>query len=100
MMGPRFLLEPELVAHLAPLGAAVTIRTTPRHGCCGGTVAVPVAEAGAPRDVTSFDLTEQEGVRIYVERGLLAAAPGPITVGLDGVGRWRRLWVGGLEARL
>jgi hypothetical protein len=100
MKGPRILLEPGLVAYLAPLGEALTIRTTPRHGCCGGTVAVPVAEAGAPRDLTSYELTEQEGVRVYVERGLLGGAAGPITVGIDGVGRWRRLWVDGVEARL
>lgn len=87
-------------AYLQRQGGALTIRSSPRHGCCGGTVAVPVAEAGAPRDAAGYQVEEREGVRVYLERELAAAVDGPVRVELEGFGPWRRLWVSGVEPRM
>ena len=90
-------LRAEATTYLERHGSALTIRSSPRHGCCGGTVGVPVAEPGPPGDASGFDAIESGGVRVYVERGLLTAEHEPITVGLDGFGPLRRLWVQGLD---
>lgn len=86
--------------YLQRQGGALTIRSSPRHGCCGGTVALPVAEAGAPRDPAAYEVEEHEGVRVYIERDLRDAADGPLQIALEGFGPWRRLWVSGAEPRM
>jgi hypothetical protein len=81
-------------------GGALTIRSSPRHGCCGGTVAVAVAEAGPPRDAAAYQVEQVEGVRVYLERELRDAVDGPVRIDLEGFGPWRRLWVSGIEPRM
>lgn len=87
-------------AYLRRHGGDLTVRSSPRHGCCGGTVAVPVAEAGVPRDAAAYVLEACEGVRVYLERELLDASDGPLRIELEGFGPWRRLWVSGVEPRM
>jgi len=89
-----------LVAYLAAHGSAVTLRGATRHGCCGGTVAVPVAEAGAPAATERYEVVERDGVRVFIERELAAGASGTLTIGVEGFARWRALWVEGLAARM
>ena len=84
--------------YLAGHGGAVTVRGATRHGCCGGTVLVPVADAGPPQDDQVHTLVERDGVRVFVERRLLSGAPTRLRIGVEGLGRWRRLWLEGLES--
>lgn len=100
MNDPVLVFSAGLVPYLVGRGATLTLRASPRHGCCGGTVAVPVAELGAPANAQRYDLIEREGVRVYLEHGLLSAARETVTVGLEGFGPWRRLWVSGLESQM
>ncbi len=100
MKGSRLVLEPRLVAYLSRRAAALTVRAAPRHGCCGGTVSVPVAEEGAPRKLADYEVIEQEGIVVYLERALVQRDGEPITLGIDGLGPWRSLWVAGLEGRM
>lgn len=93
----RLTLMPEATAYLERHGSALTIRSSPRHGCCGGTVGVPVAEPGPPPDASGFDAMESDGVRVYVDRELVTTEHETITVGVDGFGPLRRLWVQGLD---
>jgi hypothetical protein len=98
-MASRLVLEPRLVAYLSQRAAALTVRAAPRRGCCGGTVGVPVAEEGAPREPDAYELIERDGIAVYIERTLVQGAGDPITVGIDVLGPWRALWVSGLEGR-
>ena len=100
MKGSRLVLEPGLVAYLSQRAAALTVRAAPRHGCCGGTVGVPVAEEGAPREPDAYVVIERDGISVYIERTLVQGAGEPITIGIDGFGPWRALWVAGLEGRM
>jgi len=93
-------LEGGLRAYLADHDGAVTVRGATRHGCCGGTVLVPVADAGPPEDTQGHALVERDGIRVFVERRLLPAATTRLRIGVEGFGRWRRLWLEGLEARI
>ena len=100
MSALALVFGPGLVPYLMRRGASVTLRASPRHGCCGGTVDVPVAELGAPTNTERYEVIEREGVRVYLELGLRRAAREPVTVGLEGFGPWRRLWVSGLESQM
>jgi len=74
-------LSPEAAAFVRARGGALTVRASPKHGCCGGTVAVLVAEPGAPADPGAFAVVEASGVRAYLSPE--ASAAGPLRVGLD-----------------
>ncbi|HSP01244.1 MAG TPA: CC/Se motif family (seleno)protein [Thioalkalivibrio sp.] len=73
-------------------GGEVTLRASPRHGCCGGHAAVPVAEAGVPKAREDYTEQEIDGVRVYLQRGLDS---GPYRIHLEGFLSLRRLTVEG-----
>lgn len=72
-------------------GRPVVLRSSPRHGCCGGTALVPVVEIGPPADPNGFDLSLLDGVEVYVDQRLDDAQWW--TIDLDGILRWKRLVV-------
>lgn len=73
-------------------GGAVTLRRSPRHGCCGGTALLPVAEARTPATPDDWIERQIDGVTVYVARELEAQA-GPLSIRAEGFGHWRRLFV-------
>jgi hypothetical protein len=73
-------------------GGVLTVRASPRHGCCGGHAAVPRAEARTPDAPEGYDCFTVNGVAVHLATGL---APGPYHVDLEGFRRWRRLTVAG-----
>jgi hypothetical protein len=81
-------------AYLA--GRPVHVRASRRHGCCGGTASVPVAEAGEPEHLDGTRRFEVDGTVVYVDRTVFAA-DGTWTIDTDGFARWRRLVVLGVE---
>lgn len=83
-------------AHTYLAGRAVHVRSSPRHGCCGGSASIPVAEPGAPEETADAECFEVSGTIVYVDRGLFGA-DGSWTVDTDGFARWRRLVVLGLD---
>jgi hypothetical protein len=89
---PAVRLDPAAASWLTRKGGAVTLRASPRHGCCGGTAHLPVAEAGAPDDPAGWPVHEIRGITVYVDPAL--TDPGAVlTVRVEGFGRWRRLFV-------
>ncbi len=76
-------------------GRPVHVRSSRRNGCCGGSAAIPLAEAGAPDhtdDLVRFDVG---GTIVYVDPDVRG---GPSwTIDTDGFARWRRLVVLGLD---
>lgn len=73
-------------------GGMLTLRAATRHGCCGGSAGVPVAEARMPDDPAALEYSDEAGLRIWREHGLADAA---MLVDIDGFGRWQRLVVEG-----
>jgi hypothetical protein len=88
---------PHLTASARTLlaGRPVYVRSSRRHGCCGGVASVPVAEPGTPGTLDDVERFEVSGTEIYVDRGL-HGADGSWTIDTDGFGRWRRLVVLGV----
>ena len=75
---------------------AVHVRASRRHGCCGGSAAMPVAEPGAPEDLGGVERFDVGGTDVYVDRRL-TAAESSWTIDTDGFARWRRLVVLGVD---
>jgi hypothetical protein len=96
---PEIRLEPAARAHIAGRGGAVTLRGSRRHGCCGGTAFVPVAEPGPPADAEGYRSLEVDGITVFLEADVVAG-PDPLLIGVDGLWRWRRLRVEGTAIRM
>ncbi len=73
-------------------GGAVTLRVSPRHGCCGGQAGLPVAEPGAPEARQDYAARRIDDIEVFHDRSL---GPGPYRVDLVGLWRWQRLSVEG-----
>lgn len=76
-------------------GGVVTLRVRPHYGCCGGSAGVAEAESHEPDDVDRFDRQAVDGITIYLDPEL--AATTRLRVLLEGVWRFRRLFVEGAE---
>jgi hypothetical protein len=90
----RIRIEPEAREHLVRLGGAVTLRGSRRHGCCGGTAFVPVAEPGPPPDPGSYRSLDVEGVTVFLQRDVQIGSE-PLVIGIDAVWRLKRMRVEG-----
>jgi hypothetical protein len=89
-------LTPEAAAYVRQHGGMLTLRRMPRHGCCGGSVALAVAELGAPADAATFERHMRDGLTVFTEPGI----DGPLRVGLDRLFGLAALYVEGVEARM
>lgn len=88
---PDVRIEADARQWLASHGGAVTIRPSPRHGCCGGRAEVPVAEARRPDDRSGYQHQEQDGIEIYCAEQLNA---GPVLkVRLESLLGMKRLFI-------
>ena len=92
-------IEPEAREHLAGKGGAVTLRGSRRHGCCGGTAFVPVAEPGPPAERERYRTVEVEGITVFLERNVETASE-PLVIGIDELWGWKRLRVEGTAIRM
>lgn len=92
--GPSIRLEATAARHAARCGGAITLRGTPRHGCCGDTALVPVAETGAPADRDAWRAQTVDGITVHLDSAL-GGHEGYLKICASGFGRWQRLFVAG-----
>ncbi|TLF52542.1 hypothetical protein FEI13_04380 [Halomonas urmiana] len=52
-------------------GGVVTVRLSPRHGCCGGGADIAVAEARAPDVPEHYTRLDLDGVIVHIDPSLL-----------------------------
>lgn len=78
-------------------GGAITLRQSLRHGCCGGSARVPVAEIGEAKEPAKYVEEVVDDVRIFRDSSLAIDGATPITIDLAGLWRWRCLVVTGIE---
>ncbi len=83
----------EARAWLADRGGVVTLRLSPRHGCCGGAAGVPVAEPGPPSARGDFTRQDVDGLAVYLPVALQRTDT--LTIRLDGFLGMKRLFVDG-----
>lgn len=73
-------------------GGAVTVRLSPRHGCCGGMASLAVADAIAPDDPQAYRRVEQDGLILFIAPEL---ADEGLIIDVEGWGLFRHLYVDG-----
>lgn len=92
--GPDVRLDAEAARWVAGQGGVITLRPSPRHGCCGGTAILPVAEVRQPDQPADWLVTTIDGITVYIDPAM-AAHSGALTIRAEGFLRWRRLFVEG-----
>jgi hypothetical protein len=93
-------ISAEAAAFVREKGGALVLRSTLKHGCCGGRVELVKAEPGAPRNERGFERFEVDGIVVHAERGLAADLGQPVRIGLDRLLGFRALYVEGAPARM
>jgi hypothetical protein len=94
-------IAPEALAYLKEKHhGELMLRTSPRHGCCGGIVILPVLEPGVPENQQDWPIIEYEGVRIHIEPGVTLPPDTLIHIGLDSFMKWQKLWIEGIDAQI
>ncbi|MCS4033659.1 hypothetical protein GGQ02_002051 [Salinibacter ruber] len=86
-------IDEEAAAHVRGRSGVLTLRTRPRHGCCGGRVDRATVSTERPADLDAYVQTEQEGVTVYVHQALVSLRNEPMHVGLDRLWIWQSLYV-------
>jgi hypothetical protein len=91
-------IDPQAKQYLIKHDAALTLRSSPRHGCCGGTVFLPIAEAGQTKGSESWPVAEHDGIRVYIEPGMDLPGHAQLRIGVDKLLMMTRLWVEGVAS--
>jgi hypothetical protein len=92
-------ISPDAGEHIRQRGGVLTLRASPRHGCCGGTVEMPVAETTRPAG-GDFLMEDRGEVTLFVEAPLAESLSEPVRVGLDQILGLKKLFVEGAPARM
>ncbi|MFC2991480.1 CC/Se motif family (seleno)protein [Halomonas tibetensis] len=58
-------------AWLKKKGGVATVRLSTRHGCCGGSADIAVAEARRPDEPERYTRLELEGVTLHIDPTLI-----------------------------
>ncbi|MEX2570434.1 MAG: CC/Se motif family (seleno)protein [Gemmatimonadota bacterium] len=87
-------IQPDAREHIQRNGGTVTLRGSRRHGCCGGTAFVPVAEPGRPNELEDYRSIEVDGITVFLQRDVETGSE-PLVIGLDELWRLKRLRVEG-----
>ncbi len=96
----RLTIDDEAVNYAREKGDVLTVRTSPRHGCCGGRVELATVDTTPPEDQETYVQTEMHGLTVYVHRGLVTLNDSSIHVGLDQLWLWRSLYVEGAASQM
>ncbi|MGM0826423.1 MAG: CC/Se motif family (seleno)protein [Pseudomonadota bacterium] len=73
-------------------GGVVTVRLSPRYGCCGGLANVAVAEASAPASASLYQRHRYEGVTLFIDPALVGQG---LSINVEGWWKLRHLFVNG-----
>lgn len=73
-------------------GGVVTVRLSPKHGCCGGLVHVTVAEANQPPDPALYQHHRYQDITLFIDPTLVGQG---LSVKVEGWWKLRHLYVEG-----
>ncbi|XQU09716.1 CC/Se motif family (seleno)protein [Halomonas sp. LY9] len=92
MMDPVIEIEEKAAAFIKQQGGVVTVRLSPRHGCCGGTSRIAIAETSTPKDISTFACHQSEEVTLWIAPEL---AQQGLRLRVEGWWKLKRLFVDG-----
>ena len=93
-------IDEEAVDYAREEGGVLTIRPSPRHGCCGGRVDLATVGTEPPADLEAYVETERQGLTTYVHRSFVSLSDAPLHVGLDRLWLWSALYVEGATSQM
>ncbi|MDR5875540.1 CC/Se motif family (seleno)protein [Vreelandella gomseomensis] len=85
-------IEDNALAYIKQLGNVLTVRLSPRHGCCGGSANVAVAEAISPKDPSLFQRYHHQGITLFTDPKLTYQG---LKINVEGFWKLRHLYVEG-----
>lgn len=71
-------------------GGVVTVRLSPKHGCCGGLAHVAVAEATLPADPALYQRHCDQAIKLFIDPALVGKG---LRVDVEGIWKLRHLYV-------
>ncbi|MGM0521729.1 MAG: CC/Se motif family (seleno)protein [Pseudomonadota bacterium] len=89
-------ISPAAVAFIHEKGGVLTVRLSPRHGCCGGIASLAVAEARQPDTQSRFTRYEHGDITLYIAPELEGEG---LRVDVEGFWKLRRLYVDGVTVK-
>lgn len=97
-MGDAIEITSSAKAFIKQQGGVVTVRLSPRHGCCGGLANVAVAEASFPADPSIYQRHCDQALTLFIAPAL---AHQRLRIDVEGFWKLRHLYVDGatLSAR-
>lgn len=69
-------------------GGVVTVRLSPRYGCCGGLANVAVVEASTPAYPSIYQRHRYEGVTLFIDPALVGQG---LSINVEGWWKLRHL---------
>jgi hypothetical protein len=81
------------VAYTREQGGVLTIRTRPRHGCCGGRVDRATVGTERPTDPEAYVRADRDGLEVHVHRSFVSLRDEAMHVGLDRLWIWTSLYM-------
>jgi len=93
-------IDEEAVAYAREEGGVLTIRPSPRHGCCGGRVDLATVGTEPPDEPDAYVQAERQGLTAYVHRSFVTLGDAPLRVGLDQLWLWSSLYVEGATSQM
>lgn len=77
-------------AFIKQKGGVVTVRLSPRHGCCGGLANVAVAEANSPNDPALYQRYSDQAITLFIDPALACQG---LRVDVEGFWKLRHLYL-------
>lgn len=71
-------------------GGTLTVRLSPRHGCCGGLAKVAVAEANPPADPSLYQCHRYQNITLFIDPALIGQG---LSVNVEGWWKLRHLYI-------
>ena len=85
-------IDEKAAAFIKQQGGVATVRWSSRHGCCGGTSHIAVAETHAPEDPSAFECHTWHEATVWISPEL---AHQGLRLRVEGWWKLRRLFVDG-----
>ena len=95
-MDPIIEIEEKAAAFIKQQGGVVTVRFSPRHGCCGGTSRIAIAETSTPKETSTFECHQMEETTLWIAPELTYQG---LRLRVEGWWKLRRLFVDGAPLR-
>ncbi|HDZ45363.1 hypothetical protein LCGC14_0379560 [marine sediment metagenome] len=91
-------IDNNALAFIKENGGVVTVRLSPKYGCCGGVANIVVAEASSPIDPSPYQYHScYEGIGLFIDQALVGQG---LYINVEGWWKLRHLYVDGLPLQL